>query len=49
MNITGIYNKALTRQITEAVKTDTTSKSLINTKVGFNTNNIIHLITFKQK
>ena len=37
MNITGTYNKALTRQITEAVKIDTTPKPLINTKIGFNT------------
>ena len=45
MNITGTYNKAITRQITEAVKIDTTSKPLMNTKIGFNTNNIIHLTT----
>ena len=39
------YNKAITRQITEAVKIDTTSKPLMNTKIVFNTNNIIHIAT----
>ena len=45
MNITGTYTKALSRQITEAVKIDSTSRPLMNSKIGFNSNNIMHLTT----
>ena len=45
MNITGTYNKDITRQITEPVKINMTSKPLLNTKIRFNTINIMHLRT----
>ena len=44
MNITWTYSIAITRQITEAMKIDTTSKPM-NTKIGFNRRYIIHLTT----
>ena len=43
MNVTGKYKTALTRQLAEAVKIEQTNRPLLNSRLGFRTNNTLRL------